>query len=68
LRNQAQGFVMLLTAGVGGFLSVGVFDRILASCVAADGRHDWTVPFLAALLLSLAAFALMAVLYRGKRR
>ena len=68
LRNQAQGFVMLLTAGVGGFLSVGVFDRILASCVAADGRHDWTVPFLAALLLSIAAFALMAVLYRGKRR
>lgn len=64
LRNQAQGYVMLLTAGVGGFLSVGVFDRILAANAVAGGAHDWTVPFAVALGLSVLAGLLMAVLFR----
>ncbi len=61
LRNQAQGFVMLLTAGLGGFLSVGLFDRLLRQ---AGGGHDWTRAYLVALLLSLAAFLLTALFYR----
>ena len=68
LRNQAQGLVMLFTAGVGGFLSVGVFDRILSANQLPDGRHDWTNPFLVALVLSLVALAVMAVFYRERRK
>lgn len=69
LRNQAQGLVMLVTAGAGGFLSVAVFDAILAASRTAgpDGavRNVWTVPFAWALGLSAAAFALAALFCRG---
>ena len=69
LRNQAQGFVMFLTGGVGMFLSVGVFSRILeANVLVKAGRHDWLAPFTAALVLSLLAFVLFAVLYRPAKR
>ncbi|MBQ6137329.1 MAG: MFS transporter [Kiritimatiellae bacterium] len=68
LRNQAQGYVMLLTAGVGGFLSVGVFDAILSANTLPDGAHDWTVPFAVALAVSLAAAALMALCFRPRAR
>ncbi len=66
LRNQAQGFVMLLTAGLGGFLSVGVFDRLLRPL--ADGApHNWRLAYPVALALSLAAFLLAALFYRPRR-
>ena len=65
LRNQAQGFVMFLTGGVGMFLSVGVFARILRACTVAEtGLHDWRVPYLTALALSVLALVLFAVFYR----
>ncbi len=67
LRNQAQGFVMLLTAGLGGFLSVGVFDRLLRP-VADGAPHDWRLAYLVALALSFASFILAAIFYRPRRR
>lgn len=65
LRNQAQGFVMLLTAGVGGFLSVGVFNAVLKASEIPQGGHDWSLPFLTALVIAAVSFILFAVLYRS---
>ena len=62
LKNQAQGLVMLLTNGVGLFVSNFVFHHILgANVVSSDPlRHDWTVPYLIALGLSVLVALAMA--------
>lgn len=64
LRNQAQGLVMCLTAGVGVFLSVGIFDRVLKANVLSAGGHDWAPPYLLAFVISAILTVLMAVLFR----
>lgn len=66
LRNQAQGFVMFLTGGVGMFLSVAVFNPILKASIQPTNLHDWSVPYLAALILSVVSMALFALFYREK--
>lgn len=68
LRNQAQGFVMFLTGGLGMFLSVGVFARILRANVLPSGLHDWRVAYLVALILSVIACGLFAGLYREPQK
>ena len=55
LRNQAQGFVMLLTAGIGTFVSVGVFNAILCH---RPGVHDWSLAYHVALGISVLAVIL----------
>jgi hypothetical protein len=65
LRNQAQGFVMLLTAGVGYFLSVGLFRVVLKASEIKPGVIDWTVPFMTAFAIAVAAFVLFALFYRN---
>lgn len=67
LRNQAQGFVMLLTAGIGYFLSVGLFRIVLKASELPTGKIDWTIPFLTAFGIAAAAFVLFALFYRGGR-
>lgn len=64
LRNQAQGLVMCLTAGVGVFLSVGIFDRVLKANTLPSGGHDWAPPYLLALGISIVLTFLMALLFR----
>ena len=66
IRNQAQGLVMTLTAGIGVFLSVNIFDPMLKANVLADGRHDWSVPFLTALVIASVLTVLMAVFFRPR--
>ena len=61
LRNQAQGLVILLTSGLGLFLSNLVFHPLLALS-ATGGHHDWRVPFLAAFAIS-AALAVAAMIF-----
>ena len=56
LRNQAQGLVNLLTAGVGVFLSNGVFNAILPP--RADGSRPWTLAYLVALSVAVLAAVL----------
>ena len=73
LRNQAQGFVMFLTGGVGMFLSVGVFELILRANELPPGPdgvacHDWRTPYLVALVLAAVALALFQLCYRAPRR
>jgi len=66
LRNQAQGLVNLLTAGVGVFLSNGLFNAILVP--GADGARPWTLAYLVAFGLAVLAASLTCVLLRGKPR
>ena len=65
LRNQAQGFVMLLTAGIGYFLSVGLFRVVLKASESPAGAIDWTIPFMTAFAIAAAAFVLFALFYRS---
>ena len=72
LKNQAQGLVMILTTGVGDFLSIAVFSRVLAwsSYTDATGRilHHWSTPFLVSLVVALLAMILFAVFFREKAK
>ena len=69
LKNQAQGLVMLLTNGVGLFVSNFVFHLILgANVVSANPvRHDWTVPYLVALGMSVVIAAAMLRFLESRR-
>lgn len=70
LKNQAQGLIMLLTTGIGVFLSNFIFHRILEkSVVSADPlRHDWSKPYMTALVMTLVLAAATAVFFRPVRR
>ena len=83
LRNQAQGLVNLLTCGVGVFASNFAFEKILAANVTLGGKvaaaanaaaganvqvaHDWSVPFLYALIAAVVLTALMAAFFNPKK-
>lgn len=68
LRNQAQGLVILLTSGLGLFVSNLVFHPLLAAS-ASGGHHDWRVPFLTAFAISVAlAVAAMALFHPSERK
>ena len=64
LRNQAQGLVILLTSGLGLFVSNLVFHPLIASSASAAGGHDWRVPFLVAFAISVALAVAAMVLFR----
>jgi len=64
LRNQAQGLVMTLTGGIGVLLSVNIFDPVLKMNVIEGGKHDWSAPFLAALIIASVLTLLMAMFFR----
>lgn len=65
LLNQAQGLVMMLTGGIGVFLSVNIFNAVLKSNAVEGGRHDWSIPFLVALAIAAVLTLLMALLFKG---
>jgi len=64
LRNQAQGMILTMTTSVGAFASVTLFDRILRAHALPSGGHDWSVPFLVALVISCVVAVAMA--FTGK--
>ena len=72
IRNQAQGLVMILTSGVGDFLSIAVFYPVLSFCsrTTADGHilHNWSVPFLVSFGIALLSMFLLLVFYREGRK
>lgn len=68
LRNQAQGLAILLTSGLGLFVSNAVMHPIVAASVRADGHHDWTVPFAVAFVVSVLLAVAAALFFRPKRR
>ena len=69
LKNQAQGLVMLLTNGIGLFLSNLVFYRLLEdNLVSSDPvRHAWTEPFEVAFIEALAVALAFILLFRPKK-
>ena len=62
-------FLMLLTNGIGLFLSNLVFHRILGlNVTAADPvRHDWTVPYVSAFCRAFAIAVAFAVAFNPKQ-
>ena len=67
IKNQAQGLVMILTSGVGDFLSIAVFYPILVGTCGTNGLHNWSVPFLVSFGIAILAMVLLAVFYRERR-
>ncbi len=67
LRNQAQGLVMLITGGIGVFASNFVFQKILDANVK-EGGHNWTQPFLIALIAAAVLMILMAICFNPKKK
>ena len=68
LRNQAQGLMMTLTGSAGVFLSVSIFDAVLAVNVKPDGTHDWATPYLLAFGISVALAILTALFFKPVSR
>ena len=68
LRNQAQGLVMLITGGIGVFASNFVFQRLLDANVKEGGGHNWSQPFLVALIAAAVLMVLMAVCFNPKKK
>lgn len=60
--------VMILTSGVGDFLSIAVFYPVLSFCsrTTADGHilHNWSVPFLVSFGIALLSMFLLLAFYR----
>jgi hypothetical protein len=67
LRAQAQGLITLLMFGAGTILSNAVFERLLAHSRLPGGGHDWSGPYLAALLLSCVLTAATALFLKDGR-
>ena len=59
---------MTLTGSAGVFLSVTLFDRVLAANVRPDGTHDWAVPYLLAFGISALLAVLTAILFKPVSR
>jgi MFS family permease len=70
LKNQAQGLIMLLTTGIGVFLSNFIFHRVLENSVVSQSplRHDWSKPYWVALAMTLVLAAASAVLFRPPKK
>jgi nucleoside transporter len=75
LRNQAQGLVMLITGGIGVFASNFVFQKLLDANIVkkvVDGReislHNWSQPFLVALIAAVVLTVLMAICFNPKKK
>ena len=56
--------MMTVTSSFGVFLSVAIFDSILAANVRPDGTHDWAPPYLAAFAISAVLAVLTAVMFK----
>ena len=62
LRNQAQGLVNLITAGLGVFASNSLFNALLG-----PAGHRWTFCYLVALAIALSAALVAAITLKGRR-
>ncbi len=64
IRAAAQGFIALVTLGVGNFVGAWLSGRIVDAHVLADGRHDWAAIWRIPAAGALAIFVLFALLFR----
>jgi MFS family permease len=68
LRAQAQGFVNIITGGLGVFASNLLFDAILRGGSSSGGASAWTPAYVTALALALVAIPLTALFFQGRER
>ncbi len=64
IRAAAQGFIALVTLGVGNFVGSWLSGRIVDAHVLPEGGHDWTAIWRIPALGALVIFVLFAVLFR----
>lgn len=64
IRAAAQGFIALVTLGVGNFVGSWLSGRIVDAHVLPEGGHDWTAIWRVPALGALVIFVLFAVLFR----
>jgi nucleoside transporter len=64
IRAAAQGFIALVTLGVGNFVGSWLSGRIVDAHVLPEGGHDWAAIWRIPALGALMIFVLFAVLFR----
>jgi nucleoside transporter len=64
IRAAAQGFIALVTLGVGNFVGSWLSGRIVDAHVLPEGGHDWAAIWRIPALGALVIFVLFAVLFR----
>ncbi len=64
IRAAAQGFIALVTLGVGNFVGSWVSGRIVDAHLLPDGSHDWTAIWRIPAIGALVIFLLFAVLFK----
>jgi nucleoside transporter len=66
IRAAAQGFIALVTLGIGTFVGSWVSGTIVDAYLLPDGSHDWTAIWRIPAIGALAIFVIFAVLFRPK--
>jgi nucleoside transporter len=66
IRGQAQGFLVLLTQGLGMLIGAQVFGR-LTTHYTHDGQMDWKLIWLWPCLFALAILVVFAVAFRDRK-
>ncbi|HRP07874.1 MAG TPA: nucleoside permease [Gemmatimonadales bacterium] len=64
IRAAAQGFIALVTLGVGNFVGSWVSGRIVDAHLLADGTHDWSAIWRIPATGALVIFVLFALLFK----
>jgi nucleoside transporter len=66
IRAAAQGFIALVTLGLGNFVGSWLSGRIVDAHKLADGTHDWTAIWKIPALGALVIFVIFAVAFKPK--
>ncbi len=67
IRAAAQGFIALVTLGVGNFVGARVAGMIVDAHLNADGTHDWSAIWSIPAIGALVIFVLFVVLFRPRK-
>jgi nucleoside transporter len=66
IRAAAQGFIALVTLGLGNFVGSWLSGRIVDAHLLADGTHDWNAIWKIPALGALVIFVIFAVAFKPK--
>lgn len=67
IRAQAQGFLVLLTQGVGMLIGNQLFPRVIEARTDASGAVDWTGVWLTPAVFAATVLVVFCVLFSGRR-
>ncbi len=66
IRAAAQGFIALVTMGLGLFIGAWLSGRVVEHYTLAGGGHDWRAIWLVPAIGAGAVFILFALLFRPR--